>query len=102
VPGDSSPTHSTGPNINQAIGRAVDQILSLDYPERFAYDQTYINIAILESGSVFNRKPGTGWFSLDMLFLDKILEIPKFLLIHGIIPGGCFGINPHSPGNLTF
>lgn len=68
--GPEGHTRSTGPNINQAIGRAVDKILSLDHPERFADDQTYINIAILESGSVFNRKPGTGWFSLDIRSLD--------------------------------
>ncbi|MBN2542233.1 peptidase dimerization protein, partial [bacterium] len=55
--GPEGHTRSTGPNINQAIGRAVDQILSLDYPARFAEDQTFINIAILQSGSVFNRKP---------------------------------------------
>lgn len=68
--GPEGHTRSTGPNINQAIGRAVDRILSLDYPVRFAEDQTYINIAILQSGSVFNRKPGTGWFSLDIRSLN--------------------------------
>jgi acetylornithine deacetylase/succinyl-diaminopimelate desuccinylase-like protein len=64
--GPEGHTRSTGPNLNQAIGRAVDQILSLDYPQRFTDDQTFINIAILQSGSVFNRKPGSGWFSLDI------------------------------------
>jgi acetylornithine deacetylase/succinyl-diaminopimelate desuccinylase-like protein len=64
--GPEGHTRSTGPNVNQAIGRAVDQILSLDYPVRFADDQTFINIAILQSGAVFNHKPASGWFSLDI------------------------------------
>ena len=64
--GPEGHTRSSGPNINQAIGRAVDQILSLDYPIRFADDETFINVAMLQSGSVFNRKPATGWFSLDI------------------------------------
>ncbi len=83
--GPEGHTRSTGPNINQAIGRAVDRILSLDYPSRYAEDQTFINIAILQSGSVFNRKPGTGWFSLDIRSLkseitDAILEEVKKIL----------------------
>ncbi|MBC7321471.1 peptidase dimerization domain-containing protein, partial [bacterium] len=83
--GPEGHTRSTGPNINQAIGRAVDRILSLDYPSRYAEDQTFINIAILQSGSVFNRKPGTGWFSLDIRSLkseitDAILEDVRKIL----------------------
>jgi len=64
--GPEGHTRSKGPNVNQAIGRAVDQILSLDYPVRFVDDQTFINISILQSGAVFNRKPASGWFSLDI------------------------------------
>jgi len=58
------------PNVNQAIGRAVDQILSLDYPEKFADDKTRINISILNSGKVFNHKPESGWFSIDIRSLN--------------------------------
>ena len=57
------------PNVNQGIARAVDRILSLpaasDGPR-----VTRLNVAILDSGSVFNHKPETGWFSLDIRSLD--------------------------------
>lgn len=59
------------PNVNQGLGRAVDRILSL--PEAGSRDdtRTRINISILESGSVFNHKPESGWFSLDIRSLDN-------------------------------
>ena len=33
--------------------------------------RTRINISILESGVVFNHKPETGWFSLDLRSMDN-------------------------------
>lgn len=67
------PGHSLGggvPNVNQGIGRAVDRILQLPHPTRHADTRTIINVAMLQSGAVFNHKPGTGWFSLDIRSLD--------------------------------
>ena len=58
------------PNINLGIARAVDRILGLSQPEQFADRTTRINIAMLQSGSVFNHKPPEGWFSLDIRSLD--------------------------------
>jgi acetylornithine deacetylase/succinyl-diaminopimelate desuccinylase-like protein len=58
------------PNVNQAIGRAVDRILQLPHPDRHADARTVINVAMLQSGAVFNHKPETGWFSLDIRSLD--------------------------------
>lgn len=58
------------PNINQAIGRAVDRILSLPHPQQTADQNTRINVAILRSGAVFNHKPDNGWFSLDIRSLN--------------------------------
>ena len=58
------------PNTNLGIARAVDRILGLPQPERFADRTTRINIAMLQSGSVFNHKPPEGWFSLDVRSLD--------------------------------
>jgi acetylornithine deacetylase/succinyl-diaminopimelate desuccinylase-like protein len=55
------------PNVNQGIGRAVDRILQL--PQR-PDERTVINVAMLQSGAVFNHKPDTGWFSLDVRSLD--------------------------------
>jgi acetylornithine deacetylase/succinyl-diaminopimelate desuccinylase-like protein len=66
--------HSLGggtPNVNQAIGRAVDRILSLPQPP--ASDnprRTILNVAMLQSGAVFNHKPDSGWFSVDIRSLD--------------------------------
>jgi acetylornithine deacetylase/succinyl-diaminopimelate desuccinylase-like protein len=62
--------HSLGgglPNVNQAIAKAIDRIFQLDYTE----DRTVINIAMIESGKVFNHKPESGWFSLDMRSLNN-------------------------------
>ncbi|MGA3187005.1 MAG: M20/M25/M40 family metallo-hydrolase [Bryobacteraceae bacterium] len=59
------------PNVNQAIGRAVDRILSLPDPEQNKESRTVINVAMLQSGAVFNHKPETGWFSLDIRSMDN-------------------------------
>ncbi len=58
------------PNINQAIARSVDQILQIPDPQLYADRRTRLNVAILNSGAVFNHKPETGWFSLDVRSLD--------------------------------
>jgi acetylornithine deacetylase/succinyl-diaminopimelate desuccinylase-like protein len=63
------PGHSLNggvPNVNQGIGRAVDRILQLPHPERYTDDRVVVNVAMLQSGAVFNHKPATGWFSLDV------------------------------------
>lgn len=58
------------PNVNQAIGRAVDRILQIQDPALYDDRRTRLNVAILNSGAVFNHKPETGWFSLDVRSLD--------------------------------
>jgi acetylornithine deacetylase/succinyl-diaminopimelate desuccinylase-like protein len=79
---DGPPGHSLGgglPNVNQAIGRAVDRILQLPHPERHKDQRTVVNVAMLSSGAVFNHKPASGWFSLDIRSLDDevISEIER-------------------------
>lgn len=59
------------PNVNQAIARAVDRIFAI--PQPIASDnpsRTILNIATLRSGELFNHKPDSGWFSLDIRSLD--------------------------------
>ncbi len=58
------------PNVNLGIARAVDRILGLPQPEDHADRMTRINVAMLQSGAVFNHKPAEGWFSLDVRSLD--------------------------------
>eukprot|EP01052_Picozoa_sp_SAG31_P025808 SAG31_NODE_2288_length_6003_cov_1.876355_3_plen_355_part_00 len=66
------------PHVNQAIGRAVDRILSLpeaantwtDTPADRA-SRTRINVAMVQSGSVFNHRPASGWFSLDIRSMEE-------------------------------
>ena len=58
------------PNVNQGIGRAVDRILQLPDPAEHKDTRTVVNVAMLQSGAVFNHKPDTGWFSLDVRSLD--------------------------------
>ena len=69
------PGHSLSgglPNVNQAIGRAVDRILQMPLPAGHQDSRTIVNVAMLQSGAVFNHKPATGWFSLDMNVIDAI------------------------------
>lgn len=54
------------PNVNQSVGHAVDRILQLLHPTRYASDRVVISVAMLQSGAVYNHKPETGWFSLDV------------------------------------
>lgn len=58
------------PNVNQAIARAVDRILQIPDPALYDDRRTRLNVAILSSGAVFNHKPETGWFSVDVRSLD--------------------------------
>ena len=76
---EGPPGHSLSgglPNVNQGIARAVDRILQLPHPEIHSESSTVINVSVLQSGSVFNHKPSTGWFSLDIRSLDnKVIQI---------------------------
>jgi len=45
----------------------VDRILQL--PQR-PDERTVINVAMLQSGAVFNHKPESGWFAIDIRSLD--------------------------------
>lgn len=63
------------PNVNQAIARAVDRILGLPDARRDDATRTRVNVAVIDSGTVFNHKPESGWFSLDLRSMDgAILE----------------------------
>ena len=73
VRGEGPPGHSLGgglPNVNQGLARAVDRILTRSAEWQDAEERTILNVAILESGAVFNHKPAEGWFSLDLRSLD--------------------------------
>ncbi len=77
---EGPPGHSLGgglPNVNQAIGRAVDRILQIPISAQDAERRTVLNIAQIHSGEVYNHKPASGWFSLDIRSLDedKIAEL---------------------------
>lgn len=67
------PGHTLGgglPNVNQGIARAVDRILSLPAASRTDESRTRLNVAMLQSGAVFNHKPDSGWFSIDIRSMD--------------------------------
>ena len=65
------------PHVNQAIGRAVDRILSLPEASNGWVNnendatRTRLNVAMIDSGAVFNHKPSEGWFSLDVRSMDE-------------------------------
>ncbi len=59
------------PNVNRGIARAVDGIFAIPLPPAEDSTRTVLNIAMLRSGDVFNHKPDSGWFSLDVRSLDS-------------------------------
>ena len=70
------------PHVNQAIGRAVDRILSLPEAANTWQDseddratRTRLNIGMIDSGAVFNHKPSSGWFSLDVRSMDEAIIV---------------------------
>ncbi len=70
------------PHVNQAIGRAVDRILSLPEAANTWLDskqdldtRTRLNVAMIDSGAVFNHKPSSGWFSLDVRSMDEAIIV---------------------------
>ena len=75
------------PNVNQGIGRAVDRILQLPHPETYADERTALNVAVIESGSVFNHKPEEGWFSLDVRSLDAAVIAEMEAAVRRILEG---------------
>lgn len=54
------------PNVNQGMGRAIDRMLQLPYDKHYEGESNVLNVAMVQSGGVFNHKPDTGWFSLDI------------------------------------
>ena len=58
------------PNVNLAIAKAVDGILSLPAAGSTDESRTRLNVAMLQSGAVFNHKPETGWFSIDIRSME--------------------------------
>ena len=56
------------PNVNRGIARAVDRIFSL--PQPAPSTRTVLNVAMIRAGDVFNRKPDSAWFSVDIRSLD--------------------------------
>ena len=56
------------PTVNHGIARAVDRILSLPLAKK--HDYTFINVGIIRSGEVYNHKPASGWFSLDLRSME--------------------------------
>jgi len=66
------------PNVNQGIARAVDRVLQLPQGMQITADgqvtrgnDVTINVGTIQSGEVFNHKPDSGWFSLDIRSLDE-------------------------------
>ena len=56
------------PNVNQGIARAVDRILAI--PQTPASSRSVLNVSMIRSGDVVNRKPDSAWFSVDIRALD--------------------------------
>jgi len=90
VEGEGPPGHSLGgglPNVNQGLARAVDRILSWAPEVQDPSRRTVVNVAVLRSGDVFNHKPASGWFSLDLRSLDNTEVEGMEEQVRGILAG---------------
>jgi acetylornithine deacetylase/succinyl-diaminopimelate desuccinylase-like protein len=59
------------PNVNYALSQAIQAIFELQISQEWKDQRTFLNIAMIQSGAVFNHKPEMGWFSLDMRSLSQ-------------------------------
>jgi len=59
------------PNVNQGLARAIDHIFDIEITEEERKQSTVLNISMIQSGEVFNHKPASGWFSLDIRSLEE-------------------------------
>jgi len=70
---EGPPGHTLGgglPNVNQALARTADRILSLPAAASTDESRTRLNVAMLQSGAVFNHKPDSGWISVDIRSME--------------------------------
>ena len=58
------------PNLNRGMGRAIDEIFRLPQVEQYADDYTRLNVGMVHSGTVYNHKPDSGYFTLDIRSLN--------------------------------
>lgn len=69
------------PNVTRGIAKAVGRIS--DLPVSAAEEtRTFLNIAMLNAGQVYNHKPDDGWFSVDLRSIDNptLLETKNKIL----------------------
>ena len=58
------------PNLNRGMSRAIDEIFKLPQVEQYADDYTHLNVGMIHSGTVYNHKPDSGYFTLDIRSLN--------------------------------
>jgi len=78
--GERGHTLSGGlPNVTRSVARAVDRIFDIPVPTEPPEKRTYLNIAMLGAGKVYNHKYDDGWFSVDLRSMDNgtLLETKK-------------------------
>jgi acetylornithine deacetylase/succinyl-diaminopimelate desuccinylase-like protein len=76
------------PNVNQAIARAVDRIFTIPQPPPTNNPRrTIVNVAVLRSGELFNHKPDSGWFSVDIRSLDADVIARNESAVRSIVEG---------------
>lgn len=78
IVGEGPPGHSLGgglPNVNRGLARAMEAIFALPQPVQETDSRTVVNISMIRSGDVFNHKPESGWFSLDVRSLEESVVV---------------------------
>lgn len=85
------------PNVNQGLARAVDLIFDVEITEAEKRESTVLNISMIQSGEVFNHKPESGWFSLDI----RSLEEENIVFIEDQVRGILFEVGQETGISLT-
>ncbi len=73
------------PNVNLGVARAVDRILSI--PQPAPSSRTVLNVSMLRAGDVFNRKPDSAWFSVDIRALDAASIAANEAAVRAVLEG---------------
>jgi acetylornithine deacetylase/succinyl-diaminopimelate desuccinylase-like protein len=59
------------PNVTRGVAKAVDRVSAIAIPSEPPERGTFLNIAMLGAGKVFNHKYDDGWFSVDLRSMDS-------------------------------
>ncbi len=59
------------PNVTRGVARAVDQVFAIPVPQEPPEKKSFLNVAMLGAGTVYNHRSEDAWFSVDLRSMDN-------------------------------